>query len=153
MKKLLSFILFALVGACVAGSSGAATYARGPKETKNFGYTTTITTVTANNFNSGTSTSTIPGAVYDVYLTTGAAGDYCVLYDTNVALGLTVPAAGTSNLTNQLGPRFYVGSTTATTVIQLDPPIIFYSGLYAACTTAADGAVVEFETGRGLSGN
>jgi hypothetical protein len=153
MKKTLSLILAAFGLFCLASRSDAATYARGPKEIKNIGFTTTITTITANSFNTvSLSTSSMPGAVYDVYLGTGAAGDYCVLYDTNVALFLTAPTGG-QNLSSQLGPRLFMGSSAATTVIPFDPPLIFYSGLYAACTTAGDSAAVEFETGRGLSGN
>jgi hypothetical protein len=155
MKKTLSLILVVFGLFCLASRSDAATYARGPKETKNIGYTTVITTITATSFNTvSLSTSTMPGAVYDVYLGTGASGDYCVLYDTNVALALTAPGgANNTNFASQLGPRLFFGSTSASTIYTFDPPIIFYNGLYTACTSANDSATVEFETGRGLSGN
>lgn len=152
LKKLLGLTFAALAFFCVASRSEAASYARSPKEIKNIGYSTAITSVTVNTIT--TSTSSIPGAVYDVYLGTGTAGDFCVLYDTNIATNLTVPVAGTmSNLTNQLGPRLFFGSTTAETTIAFDPPIRFFAGLYTACTSANDSAAIEFETGSGLSGN
>jgi hypothetical protein len=92
--------------------------------------------------------------VYQVTLATGAAQDYCVLLDTNNTTGLTVPVtAATTKWPAQLGPRLFFGSTTATTVINFDPPILFYNGLMAECSDANVGAAITFEIGRGLSGN
>jgi hypothetical protein len=152
MKRIIRCVLLSFGLLCLVRSSEAATYARSPKVVKNIGYTTVISTIASSAFVTGTSTPTIPGAVYGVYLGTGTAGDYCVLYDTNAASLLAVPTAGANgNLTAQLGQRLYF-ATTPTSVV-FDPPMIFYAGLYSACINSIESAAVEFETGRGLSGN
>lgn len=155
MKKLLSLIFGCLALGLLAQHAEAVSYARSPKASKNVGYSAAISSVTINSFNAATASSnTVPGAVYAVYLTTGTSGDYCVLYDTLTAQGLTAPASTSTGLfTSQLGPRIFFGSTAANTTVTFDPPAIFYFGLYAACTNTGEGASVEFEEGRGLSGN
>jgi len=156
MKKLVSLFLAVAAFACLAsGRSEAASYARSPKAVKNIGYSSAISSVTVNTFNSVlASSNTVPGAVYAVTLTSGTAGDYCVLYDTVTAQGLTNAASTSVGLfTSQLGPRLFFGSTSANTTVVFDPPIIFFYGLYGTCTNTGTGAMVEFEEGRGLSGN
>jgi hypothetical protein len=153
MKKYLSFALVAFALILVSGKAEAVGVARSPKHPFAFGYTTAITSVTLFTVLQSTTGITEPGAVYQVQLTSGVAQDFCVLYDTTTAVGLTPPTlANESNLTAQLGTRFLFGSTTQNTTFTLDPPWEFYTGLMVACTGAQDGGMLTFEVGRGLSG-
>lgn len=149
MNKLikLAFAAFLVIG--LKGVSEATGIAVSPKEIKTFAYSTNVSSVTTFTTLQSTSGVTMPGAVYALYLSTGTAGDYVVLFDSTTAVGNTVNA---TTITNQVGPRFYFGSTTATTIIRFDPPLLFFTGLMVGMSSAADEIGVEYETGRGLSG-
>lgn len=160
MKRLfksLCFTFAALAFFCIASkSSEAATYARSPKRVSTFGWSTAISSVTSISVaqSTGTLDNTIPGAVYALYLSTGASGDFVVLLDTNSGSGYgTAINPASALLTNQLGPRYYFGSTSAGTTVTFDPPLLFTNGLMVWLSNQTDQVGVEFETGRGISGN
>jgi len=139
-------------------NSDASVVARGPKKVFNLNYTLAISSVTP--FTVLQATSTVqdqPGAVYAIILGTGTAGDFVTLYDTvpfNAASLQTTPctAAVSTNCGYLLAPRIYFGSTSATTNIVFDPPLIFYHGLLAMESAAGDQAGIVYEAGRGVSG-
>src|ERR1017187_7155289 len=117
MKKLLSFTLMA-VGLLMMTShrAEAAWYKGSPKEVFVSSYTTGAILVTPVVSSLTVSTAQyMPGAVYQVILSSGAASEYEVLYDTTNCAGLTattvvgnLPAQGYQNI----GPRLLYGSTT-----------------------------------------
>lgn len=156
MKKLISFALVAIGLAVWIGRAEATVGVRSPKESVLFGYSTAISSVTSFTVLESTTTSPFvirkPGAVYQVILSSGVANDFCVLYDTSTAVGLTPPTLGVTNLTAQFGPRLIFGSTSQSTTYTFDPPIIFFNGLMVGCTALQDGGFLTYEQGRGLSG-
>jgi hypothetical protein len=154
MKKLISCALLALGVFCLTTRSEAASAARGAKEIKAVGYQTNVSSITTLSVLQSTSGVLMPGVVYQVTTSTGASGDFCLMYDSNTGVGFAAlgVATGSSNVASQLGPRLILGSTSASTVYTFDPPIIFYNGLMTQCSSAADGLAVTYEIGRNLGG-
>lgn len=154
MKKLLSLTLLAFGLAMSRAEASVA--ARGPKDNVNIGYSTAISSITPFTVLESTTTSPFviqkPGAVYQVILGTGVAQDFCVMYDTSTAVGLTPPSLNGANYTAQLGPRMMYSSTTNNSVITFDPPLVFYNGLMVGCSALQSGGSITYEMGRGLSG-
>lgn len=150
MKKLISFIFMALVFSFV-GHSEAASTGRYPREIKTVGYSATVSSVTTISAANSALGVQQPGAVYAVILGTGTAGDFVVLMDSNSGLGYSSTIAAGANIANQLGPRLFYGSTTQSTVINFDPPIMFFNGLMVQMSAATNQVGVVYETGRGLS--
>ncbi len=156
MNKL--FVGLLLAFGLLAVRAEASVGERSPQTAISFGYTSAISSVTAFTVTESTTVSPFimrkPGAVYQMVLSTAASGEYCILYDTTTATGLTTPAAsvGASNYTAQLGPRIFFGSTSQNTVLTFDPPIIFFNGLMVGCSTTSAGGSITYSLGRGLSG-
>lgn len=157
-NKLFVGILVAF-GLLVIGlnSSESSVGVRSPKAVYLYNYSTSISSITAFTVLQATSTSqNQPGAVYELNLSTGAAGDFFVLYDTipvnAAALQTPGSAAATTNLGYQLGPRFFYSSTSANTKITFDPPLVFEHGLMIVGSSTTESASVTYELGRGLSG-
>lgn len=138
MNKTMKSLLVALTLVMGYGLvSHAASIPRSPKETHVHAYSTTATLV-----HSG------PGAVYQVVLGTGAAGEYAVLVDSGSATGVDAPS--TSKL---IAPRLMYSSTTANTIIPFDPPLMYSNGLVVDGSAATGIAAITYESGRPLSGN
>lgn len=153
MKAMMKFILLGIGFVVLLYGAGMASVGvRSPKEEYNDAYTTAISSVTPFTVVESTSGILKPGAIYQVILGTAAATDYCVMFDTNSALGVASLQPLGTVITNQLGPRLTM-STTANTVVTFDPPITFSAGLFVICgPTANDFATFVYELGRGLSG-
>lgn len=157
MKKQLGFILGGLLGVFLAAalqpkSADAVTNARSPKSCVTVGYTTNLSSATSFNVWDSTNSVTKPGAVYAVYLSTGASGDYIILLDTNTGTGYTTGAQGGKVPNGQIA-RLYHGSTSANTQITFDPPIPFNTGLLIGMSASTNQATVCYEQGRGLQGD
>ena len=141
-----------LIGAFICMALGAyrseaGTSVRSPQKVFTSGYTTVVSSVTG--FSVVDSTTLVkPGAVYQLIMSTGTAGDYIVFFDTTNTTGLS----NTSVTAAQMGPRIYFGSTTQSTVITFDPPMLFSNGLFVQMSTNTNQIGVLFEVGRGLSG-
>lgn len=155
LDKLVAGLLVAFVGLVMVSSSHASVVARAPKDVALLNYTTVISSVTPFTVFQATSTvQDLPGAVYQITLSTGASGDYLVLFDTvPFNANLFTANANTQIATYQLLPRIFYSSTTQNTVITFDPPVIFYHGLMAIQSAATGSAAITYEMGRGLSGN
>lgn len=150
LHKLFCSLLLGFGLMVVAQRSEASVGVRGPKDSFNLSYTTAISSVTPFTVLESTSGVLKPGAVYQVILSTSAV-DYCIMFDTNSALGVqSLQPLGTSIL-SQLGPR--LAMTTTNTVITFDPPLLFTNGLFVACSGTNDFATFVYELGRGLMGN
>lgn len=157
MNKLFGGLLLAfglgMFGVKVEASVGE----RMPEPSSVIGFSTVISSITPFTVVESTTVSPFqirkPGAVYQVNLSSGAAGDYCILYDTTTATGLLPPpTTGTANYTAQFGPRLMFGSTTANTTFTFDPPLLFLNGLMVGCSSASSGGSVTYGVGRGISG-
>jgi len=148
---ILAFGLVAVVS--LAQPVQASIVARSPKEVFLSSYTTGVVLVSpAISTNAVANAAFMPGAVYQLILSSGAAGEYFQLYDSTSTAGITCGAL--SNGAQQLNiGRFLFSSTTANVNFTFDPPIVFHNGL-AVCDSAATGqAILTYELGRGLSGN
>jgi hypothetical protein len=146
--KLFGGILLAFVMASV---SQAASLPRTPKETFVTPFSVAGSSVSASTWTAVDSRQ-FPGAVYQVVLSTGASGEYIVMFDSNVCTGLgptTVPTAPAQ----QVGPRLLFGSTSANSSTPFDPPLMFHNGLCVFDSAATGQASITWEPGRGLSGN
>jgi hypothetical protein len=157
MKNLIKlcsgFLLAFGVLGVLSVNSEATVGVRSPKRVYNLNYTTSISSVTP--FTVVDSTTLVkPGAVYELNLGTGTAGDFLMLFDTNPvnASALVSTNAGAANSVYQLGPKFYYSSTTANTKITFDPPLMFVYGLMAIQSAATNQASITYEDGRGLTG-
>lgn len=146
-------LVFGLM-ALASYNSNAVTVARSPKHSYLYSYSVAITSVTPFTVLQATSTlQAQPGAVYELNLSTGTAGDYIILFDSIPYSAASLANNGTANNNAyQLGPRFYFGSTTANTKITFDPPLEFYNGLMVIGSSNTEQASVTYEVGRGLSG-
>jgi hypothetical protein len=154
MKKLLSFTLLAC-GLLLMSHKAEAGIARSPKEVWVSSYTTgpmLVTPIVSTNAASASQYS--PGAIYQLTLSSGAASEYVVLFDSTSCTNLTATTAqGNLPTTNyQYIGRFLFGSTTANTVITLDPPIRFDQGLCVIDSAVTGSVMITYELGRGLSG-
>lgn len=143
----LAFGVMGMASLCSASSGGV----RSPKQMFEQQYTIAISSVTPFTVLESTSGIAKPGAVYQLILSTGTAGDYVVLFDTSTATTLSIVGATPS--VAQMGPRYFYGSTSANTVITFDPPLIFFNGLMVGSSSSTDSFGVTYELGRGLSGN
>jgi len=154
MKKLLSLTLMAF-GLLIMTShrAEAASGVRAPKEVFVSSYTTGAILVTpAISTNAVAAAAYMPGAVYQVILSSGAASEYEVLFDSGNCAGITATWAVGGPTATLLAPRLLYGSTTANTVITFDPPIRFDNGLCVIDSAATGSAAITYELGRGLSG-
>lgn len=143
---LLTFVLLGLSHRAEAG------VVQSPKHMFTSGYTTQISSVTPFTVYQSTIGFAQPGAIYEIILSTGVAGDYVVLFDTIPFNSSALTVTSGSNSSYQLGPKFFYGSTTANTVIRFDPPIIFYSGLMVSSSGSTESFGITYEEGRGISG-
>lgn len=158
-NKLFGSLLLAFVVMGLASiHSGAASGVRSPKKSYLYAYSTAISSITPFTVVESTSGIFKSGAVYQLNLSTGATGDYFVLYDTNAAnasaLSTPCSAAALTNCMYQLGPRFFYQSTgtVTSTSITFDPPLYFENGLMIWGSAANEEVSVTYELGRGLSG-
>lgn len=146
------FLAFGLMG-IVSVNCNASVVARSPKKSYLYSFSTTISSVTPFTVLQATSTlQAQPGAVYEINMSTGTAGDFIVLFDTIPFNAQLLDTQGATGRSSQLGPHFYYGSTTANTKITFDPPLIFYNGLLMIGSSAVEQASVTYEEGRGISG-
>lgn len=156
MKKLLSFTLVALGLLLTTHPAHAGWYKGNPKEVFVSSNTTGPFLVTpAVSTNSVGAAAYNSGAVYQVILSTGASGEFEVMFDTNTCMGITSSMFGstsTVNANSQLGPRLVYSSTTQNTVITFDPPVRFDNGLCIIDSASTGQASVTYELGRGISG-
>lgn len=149
-NKLFVGLVLAFVGIGMASYLQASVVARSPKRVSNILYTTTVSSISVvNTTGAVVAAMQEPGAVYQVMLSTGAVGDYFVLYDTGNVLGISL-AAGPASA--QLTGKIFVSTNTANTLITFDPPIMFFNGLVGILSSANTAASVTWESGRGLSG-
>lgn len=133
MKKLIGSLL--LLGAMViSGNPAEAASGRsGAKTAASIVYSTTISSVAVSG----------PAALYQVILSSGAAGtDYTALWD-KASVGATVIST-TSGLVNKL----VVSSATQNTVFTFDPPIQFSNGIVAGNSTALNVTTFVYQRGR-----
>lgn len=148
---LLAFGLMVMVSV----KSEASVVARMPKEVFVSTYTTGIVQITpAISTNAASTAAYMPGAVYQVILSSGASAEYYQLYDSTTSINIVcgqIPAV-TAGIITYLGPRLLFGSTTANSVTTFDPPLVFHSGLQACDSAVTGQASVTYELGRGLSG-
>jgi hypothetical protein len=95
----------------------------------------------------------MPGALYQVTLSSGAASEFIELFDSTFTITNCALAAGTQ-IANQnlVTPRLLYGSTTANTVFTFDPPIRFDWGLWMCDSAQTGQAGITYELGRGISG-
>lgn len=125
------WFLFVLGLLVMAGVSEAASGRGGAKAYKNVGYSVAVSTV-ANG----------PAVLYEVILASGASGEWISLFD---AANMAGKDAYT---TTGLVARFLYPSTTANTVIVLDPPLQFNSKMYAVGSAVTGSATFVYEGGR-----
>lgn len=156
MKKLLSFTLMAFGLLLMPSKAHAGWYKGAPKEVFVTPYSTLGSTVTPTvSTNTPIAAQYMPGVVYQVVLSSGAASEYIVLYDSTNCTGLTTTTA-VGNLPAQtyqnLGPRIFYVSTTSNTVVTFDPPIRFDQGLCVIDSAITGQASITYELGRGISG-
>ena len=127
-----------------------------PKEVYVTSQTVTAVLVTpAVSSNTTANAQFMPGAVYQVTLSSGAASEYILMVDTTNCTGITATMAVGNSPTQtyqMIGPRLIYASTTANTTFTFDPPIRFDQGLCVIDSAATGGASITYELGRGLSG-
>lgn len=154
MNKLFCGLLLAFGVLLATREVKASVGVRAPKQMYELNYTTAISSVTAFTVLESTSGIQKAGAVYQLILSTGASGDYVILFDTSTATGLVLgpPSGGATQAPSQIGPRYYFSSTSANTTIVFDPPLQFYNGLMMYESSATNAAGVSYELGRGLNG-
>jgi len=149
MKKL--FLAVGLL--CLSHAAFAGALPRSPKQTFVTSYVTTGSSVAISSLAGSSSTVLIPGAIYQVNLTSGAASEYIVMYDTNTCTGLSATFSGQPTLpAKQLGARLFYGSTTANTNFAFDPPMLFENGVCVFDSSGAGQAAITYEIGRGING-
>jgi hypothetical protein len=159
MKNLMTKFggLFLVLGCLMVSSNAHAVWYRGaPKEVFVSSYTTGAVQVTPSvSSSTALAAQYMPGAIYQVILSTGASSEYVVIYDTTNCIGLTAtsPTGNTPAQTYQnLGPRFVYGSTSADTVLTFDPPLRFDMGLCVLDSATTGQYSITYELGRGISG-
>ena len=155
MKKLLSLTLMVFGLLVMTHRAEAGVAARGPKEVFVSSYTTGAILVTpAISTNATSAAAYMPGAVYQVVLSSGAASEFVVLVDSGNCTGITAPMLSSSLSTGSrfLSARLLFGSTTANTVTTFDPPVVFQNGLCMIDSAATGQAAITYELGRGLNG-
>ena len=135
MRKLLVVLL---LGVIWAGKSEAAGPTRGAKGSISMVYAL-----------SGSSVAIVSGSavVYSIIMSTGATGDFVVLFDSASLNGL---ASTTS--TSVMKTRCMAGSTITTTMCNYDPPLQFNLGLAAVNSTVNNSALIVYEKGRVTQG-
>jgi hypothetical protein len=84
--------------------------------------------------------------VYQVVLTTGAAGDFVALFDVAAVSGQV------AQTTTGLKTRCIYGSTSTNTFCTYDPPLQFNNGVIVAGSAAGNNALIVYERGR-ITGN
>lgn len=156
--KLFSGLLLAFGLMCLASRLQATSAVVSPKNTFELSYTTTVSTVTPviSTFTTASNPNAAfqPGAVFEIFQSSGASGDYFQMFDSSSTVGITCGQfASFPGSAGMLGPRFLFGSTSAETVTKLDPPLEFFNGLVVCVSSTADQASVSYELGRGLSGD
>lgn len=156
LTKLFSGIFLGFVLSMTLSTKSHAAIPRSPKEVFVSSATTGAIGITpAISTNAVTAAQVMPGAVYEVLLSTGASSEYVLLVDSSNCTGITAPMLQ-SSLTapaNFLSARLFFGSTTANTDIKFDPPLVFENGLCAVDSAVTGTYAITYELGRGLSGN
>ncbi len=150
MKTLMKGIVLAVVFLGLSHTAQAAGLPRSAKETFVTPYSVGGSTVTGSTFSA--STTNFPGAVYQVVLSSGAASEYIVMFDSNSCGGLSATTLSFTAPTKQVGPRLLYGSTTANTSTAFDPPLVFFNGLCVFDSAVTGQASITYEEGRGISG-
>lgn len=135
MNKLIAFLSFGLLVGLMAGTSDAASVARGARAVANVNYSTTVSSIAVSG----------PAVVYQVVLSTGTAGtDYVALFDS-----ATSGAISGASVSTNLKLRVNVSSATQNTVMTFDPPLLFSNGIVAANSAVGLWSAITFERGRG----
>lgn len=143
MKSNISKFLAVVLAFGVMAFPVNAAIPRSPKKVQCTNYSTTIQTAVVG-----------PGALYAVLLGTGASNEFLAVFDSATITGLT-----TSSSVAQIGPHWFEGNPAAAvswssnSLYNFDPPIEFLNGLMFGNSAATGQGCVEFEQGRGLSGN
>jgi hypothetical protein len=156
LNKLFGGLLLMLGVLCVSSPAHAVWYKGSPKEVFVSSFTTGPVQVSpAISTNAASASQYMPGAVYQVILSTGASGEFVILVDTTNCTGVTaamapgqVPTTGYSSLS----PKLFYGSTSADTSITFDPPVRFDQGLCVIDSAGTGSFSVTYELGRGISG-
>lgn len=152
MKNLTKLFVGLLLVAGVTSASHASVVARMPKAIATVGYTNVISSVTTMTLAAATSGYFFSGAIYELNLSSGTAGDFLVLVDSNNGTGYANGAGGSAQalLPGQIGPRFTFGTTSSK--VTFDPPIFFEKGLMAIMSASIESVGITYEVGRGISG-
>ena len=149
MNRIFVVLLMAFVWMGCASKAQAASYARSPKAVFVSSSTTGSIQVTpAVSTNAVAAAAYMPGAVYQVELSTGAASEYVVLFDSANCTGLSAVVA-----TDAITTHLVFTSTTTNTEFKFDPPLLFEHGLCVIDSAATGAYSITYELGRGLSGN
>jgi hypothetical protein len=154
MKKLLSLTLMAFGLLLMSRQAEASWYRGTAKDIFVSSYTTGSFLVTpAISTNSATAAQYMPGVIYQIVLSTGAASEYVILIDSGNCTNLGSTVVGSTGTTYlALTPRIMYGSTTTITSLVFDPPIRFDTGLCAIDSAATGQFAITYELGRGISG-
>jgi hypothetical protein len=148
-NKLIGGLILAFVAIGVFSRLDAAVVARSPKAVYTAGLTTAVSSVTTISAIEASSGVFKPGAVYSMQMSTGVAGDYVILFDSNTGTGLTATGA---ILSAEVGPRYFFASSATTTSINFDPPLIFFKGIMAVMSAGTETIGISYEEGRAISG-
>lgn len=89
-----------------------------------------------------------PGAVYQIVMSTGAASEYIVLFDSGSATGIAV-----TDTSKMITPRIFYANTASNTVVGFDPPLLYINGLAIDASAATGQAAITYESGRAIGGN
>jgi hypothetical protein len=89
-----------------------------------------------------------PGAVYAVIMSTGALGEFLIMFDSNSASGIT-STLRTPNVT-QLGPPIFYAGVSSNTVVVFDPPLKFNNGLMVIDSAITGQGTIIWEEGQGI---
>ena len=133
--------------------SQAGSLPRAPKQTFETPFTSVQGSTVTGTTSTNSVTTTFPGAVYEVTLSSGASSEFIVMFDSNACQGLTPSSTGLTAPAKQLGARIFFSSTSANTQVAFDPPLLFTQGLCVYDSATTGHAAITFEEGRGLSGN
>jgi len=152
MKYIKSIFAGLLMASAVIMFSHAASLPRSPKMTFVTPYSTAGSSVAIAAVAASSSPVTLPGAIYQVTLSSGASSEYIVLVDTNTCTGVTLQGPYTAP-TKYVVSKLLYSSTTANTNFAFDPPLMFDLGLCVFDSASTGQASITYELGRGINGN